>query len=48
MLPMYVRNAVAAILVFDISRYDSFRNLEYWITGEKIGFFQLNLKISVG
>jgi GTPase SAR1 family protein len=30
MLPMYVRNAVAAVFVYDITRYDSFRNLDYW------------------
>ncbi|KAI6204782.1 hypothetical protein M3Y94_00716600 [Aphelenchoides besseyi] len=30
MLPMYTRKAVAAIFVYDITRYDSFRNLEMW------------------
>ncbi|KAI6209990.1 Ras-like GTP-binding protein RYL2 [Aphelenchoides besseyi] len=34
MLPMYTRKAVAAIFVYDITRYDSFRNLEMWFNGK--------------
>ncbi|KAI6240671.1 Ras family protein [Aphelenchoides fujianensis] len=30
MLPMYTRNAVAAIFVYDMTRYDSFRHLDQW------------------
>ncbi|CAD5209059.1 unnamed protein product [Bursaphelenchus xylophilus] len=32
MAPLYLRNATAAILVYDITRYETFRNLESWVT----------------
>lgn len=35
-VPMYLRNAVAAILVFDITTRHSFQDLHSWIEGRKL------------
>uniref|UniRef100_A0A914RNK3 Uncharacterized protein n=1 Tax=Parascaris equorum TaxID=6256 RepID=A0A914RNK3_PAREQ len=33
MVPMYVRNAVAALVVYDVSMKQTFNDLNKWITG---------------
>lgn len=32
MAPMFYRNSNAAILVYDITKYSSFENMQQWIT----------------
>lgn len=34
MAPMYYRNANAALLVFDITEYETFRCLKKWVQGK--------------
>jgi Ras-related protein Rab-21 len=33
MAPMYYRNANAALIVFDITQYDTFQSMKDWVKG---------------
>jgi Ras-related protein Rab-21 len=37
MAPMYYRNANAALIVFDITQYDTFQAVKDWVKGMVLG-----------
>jgi len=48
MAPMYYRNANAALIVFDITQYDTFQAVKDWVKGMSLTEWLVVSEVNVG